>query len=509
MNQPASRMLEVANPDPEALVAWYEKRKVEVAEDGTFVPPVIKATPASFEILLSNMRANLVVPEADMLEPEVLDDRIFVMVCGGPSLMYHLDDVRERTLQPEKYRVVCSNMTAGYLLQNGIVPHVHFIMDPQSRKRHDVRPGKTNPLIEYWISATCDPAVVQVLVAQGIRPKLFLAQFDREGSDVKTAQEVLTTDRKLMCVQGGTMAGMRALNLADVLGHRQMEYFGFDGSVIATEEGARCYAYDKYRMETVLTIHCDKCEAKYDSTSVMQAQVNELLDWRRKIPYIDIRMHGNGLIQHYMGHIQEIEEKARSKRATYRYTEEYKSMQLGMHERYNESYGVTGPRFAHSVFSLASQVARSQGECNILDYGSSWGSLERSIRDHYLLPECIKFINYDPFVLGKDQAPVGKFHIVVCNDVLEHVEPECTYAVLDHLQELTGRIIFLSIGITPALKTLPDGRNAHINLRDAEWWLGRVKQRFIVSEAKLSIDSLVIVGQDIELVRRVLKEKQK
>jgi hypothetical protein len=68
--------------------------------------------------------------------------------------------------------------------------------------------------------------------------------------------------------------------------------------------------------------------------------------------------------------------------------------------------------------------------------------------------------------------------LVCCIDVLEHIEPECLEDVLDHLEELTQRVAFISINTAAAGKTLPDGRNAHLIQRPMEWWFPKIVERF-------------------------------
>jgi hypothetical protein len=63
-------------------------------------------------------------------------------------------------------------------------------------------------------------------------------------------------------------------------------------------------------------------------------------------------------------------------------------------------------------------------------------------------------------------------------DVLEHIEPDCLENVLDHLAKLTECVAFITVHTGPAGKTLPDGRNAHINQQPMSYWLSKLWQRF-------------------------------
>jgi hypothetical protein len=81
--------------------------------------------------------------------------------------------------------------------------------------------------------------------------------------------------------------------------------------------------------------------------------------------------------------------------------------------------------------------------------------------------------NYDPGIPA-DSALPAPADLVVCTDVLEHIEPEHLDAVLAHIFRLAQRAVFLQIALFPAKKTLPDGRNAHLIVQPANWWLDKI-----------------------------------
>jgi hypothetical protein len=44
----------------------------------------------------------------------------------------------------------------------------------------------------------------------------------------------------------------------------------------------------------------------------------------------------------------------------------------------------------------------------------------------------------------------------------------------------------MSVHMGPALKTLPDGRNAHLIQEPVEWWLPKIMQRFDLHTFQMS-----------------------
>lgn len=72
--------------------------------------------------------------------------------------------------------------------------------------------------------------------------------------------------------------------------------------------------------------------------------------------------------------------------------------------------------------------------------------------------------------------------MVVCIDVLEHIEPECLDDVLDHIRMLTRKMAFLTVATTAARKEYADGRNTHLIQKPYEWWLPKIWSRFRVHQ---------------------------
>jgi hypothetical protein len=138
-------------------------------------------------------------------------------------------------------------------------------------------------------------------------------------------------------------------------------------------------------------------------------------------------------------------------------SKEYREMNRQLHAEH-PTYGISAGHFRDFVYGLW----KVEGYKTILDWGCGKGVLKQ------LLPD-LPIAEYDPAIDGKDAIPQPA-ELVVCFDVLEHVEPEYLNAVLRHLQGLTGQKLAFNIATRPANKTLPDGRNAHLSLHDEAWW---------------------------------------
>ena len=106
---------------------------------------------------------------------------------------------------------------------------------------------------------------------------------------------------------------------------------------------------------------------------------------------------------------------------------------------------------------------------DVLDYGCGRRTLEKQLG--------FAIRNYDPCIPGLDE-PAPPADVVVCTDVLEHIEPELLDNVLDDLQRVTIGVGVFTVHTGAAGKVLLDGRNAHLIQQPPSWWLPKFMERF-------------------------------
>lgn len=144
----------------------------------------------------------------------------------------------------------------------------------------------------------------------------------------------------------------------------------------------------------------------------------------------------------------------------------YATLQRQLHQD-PRGYGQKGRKWAPAVVWLVAQY----GATSILDYGCGQGSLKRALQP--CVPSGVRIDEYDPAIPGKERLP-SFADLVVCTDVLEHIEPDRLDDVLEHLRLLARKALLLVINLRPASKVLADGRNAHLIIESASWWRARV-----------------------------------
>lgn len=144
----------------------------------------------------------------------------------------------------------------------------------------------------------------------------------------------------------------------------------------------------------------------------------------------------------------------------------YAELQRDLHARYDYGKGVDAEE-------CAALVRRVLAAGSVLDYGCGQGHLGRLLRPEYDVRD------YDPCIAGLDAEPTSA-DVVVCADVLEHIEPELLGNVLQHIRKLARLHVVMVIATGPSGKKMADGRGAHVIVESASWWAAQLGEAFII-----------------------------
>ena len=149
-------------------------------------------------------------------------------------------------------------------------------------------------------------------------------------------------------------------------------------------------------------------------------------------------------------------------------TKQYRQMLEAMHRDPALKWGNDGKHHITAVVNLAQRVQAK----TLLDFGCGRSTLSKTIK-FYGYP--LRCTDYDPGRPKKANLPKELFDIVTCTDVLEHVEPEHLDNVLNAIALRTDKAAYFVIDTVEAKTVLPDGRNAHLIVKPAEWWLKKLR----------------------------------
>ena len=117
---------------------------------------------------------------------------------------------------------------------------------------------------------------------------------------------------------------------------------------------------------------------------------------------------------------------------------------------------------------------------SILDYGSGKSDFLKTMdRDH---PDHGFQINqYEPARPELAGDPVAS-DMVICVDVLEHIEPDKLDNVLDHIALKTNKIFYFKVCLLPSFNSFEDGTNLHLIVEPKEFWLDKLSKHYTIED---------------------------
>lgn len=385
------------------------------------------------------------------------------VVCFGPSLADTWERAREFP-----YIITCSG-AHRFLVERGVIPTWHVEVDPRAHKVALI--GPPQPSVEYLIASTCHPAVFDHL--DGFNVKLWHV-FDNAEDGLRTlppGEWALT---------GGCSVGLRTITIARFFGFTDQHIFGMDGSEGATGKHAAAHP-NQSKGHAVTTYQ----GVDYRTTSGYLEAAQQTFHELDQMPDVKATFYGDGLVQamakNYVPHPVGKGKAIIGFNKPELISAQYRALNAQLHHD-NLAYGVGGGKHAPVVI----QIAEKMPTRSILDYGCGKGYLAKAIP--------FPIWEYDPAIPGKDASP-RPADLVVCTDVLEHIEPELIGFVLGDMQRCVRKVGYFVIHTGPSSKQLSDGRNAHLIQRPVAWWTDLLGKFFTIGQTWPRLPLLHVVVQ--------------
>jgi 2-polyprenyl-3-methyl-5-hydroxy-6-metoxy-1,4-benzoquinol methylase len=212
---------------------------------------------------------------------------------------------------------------------------------------------------------------------------------------------------------------------------------------------------------------------KYLTTASMLHVAKETLNEMNQMYDCTFTFYGDGLVQDMVKDY--VPNKKRGSVLAFNSPEtiskEYVELNRKLHQD-NPTYGMGGSKYADTVIKLTESLINENNKfVKVLDYGCGKGMLAKS------LPFSIE--QYDPAIPEYSTVPAPA-DIVICTDVLEHIEQDKLVFVLDDLKRVTKQIGYFVISTRKAVKTYANGKNAHLIVEGKDWWDKKLKKFFNV-----------------------------
>lgn len=379
------------------------------------------------------------------------------IVCFGPSLNQTWEKVKDF-----KFVMSCSG-SHKYLKERGIIPDFHVEVDPRAHKVELIGADISHKT-EFLMASCCHPKVFDHLVAHNAKITLWHTYSGEPASTMP-----LVYPKGEWISTGGANVGLRALVLARILGFTELHIFGMDGSFDKDSELKHAAFHPNIVKKYVLAEYERK---QYATTPAFLECARGTFHELRQLSDVNVTFYGEGLIQEMAKKkLPEMKKKDKADIAFFiapTISAEYVKQNKLLHES-TPSYGVSALQYLDTIKKLY-EVTDSK---SLLDYGCGKGLLAKNLD--------FPIWEYDPAIENKNSVP-RPVDLLVCIDVLEHIEPEYLDSVLVDIARCIKKVGYLVISTQKAAKTLPDGRNTHLIQEGKEWWFKKLSEYLIVPE---------------------------
>jgi hypothetical protein len=157
--------------------------------------------------------------------------------------------------------------------------------------------------------------------------------------------------------------------------------------------------------------------------------------------------------------------------------EKYKKLHLEGTSKLPPNETFAGYSLEKWIYEIKNIIAQNKYK-SLLDYGCGKALLYHNnlsienkrfnnICDFWQIQD---YALYDPAVEKYSKHPEEKKDIVICTDVIEHLNPQDTKLVLEDIFNHAEKHVFISIDINPASKFFENGENIHTCLKSKEEW---------------------------------------
>ena len=130
------------------------------------------------------------------------------------------------------------------------------------------------------------------------------------------------------------------------------------------------------------------------------------------------------------------------------------------------------------------KIIKSNDCKTLLDYGCGKGYAYNDKYKELGLADKVQnlwnidsFSLYDPAYPSHNKIPTGKYDIVLCTDVMEHIPEQDIDWVIQKIFNYANKAVFFSICTMEAIKTFQEGKfkgkNVHVTVQEKEWWLNK------------------------------------
>jgi len=237
------------------------------------------------ETILDHIRENSTDTGYQEIVPHQIQETEVMMICGGPSLSDHTDEIIK--LRAQGMPMITCNGTYGWAIKNGMTPSMQLIIDAREFNKRFVQPVVKD--CKYMLASQCHPEVFKGLPLD----RTYLWHCTSGEKVVELLDSIF--ENWFPC-PGGSTVTLRGLCLIRCLGFHKIHMYGFDSCYREKSHHAYSQPENDYKVKAFpvsvggRVFWCD---------AWMFCQAQEFMQMTKMFgDEIDLNVTGDGLIAH-------------------------------------------------------------------------------------------------------------------------------------------------------------------------------------------------------------------
>lgn len=242
----------------------------EVAELAINVEAI--GTPEGIE---SNVKYSLSLGLREFTMAPCINGGKFILCASGPSIKDYVEEIRQD--QKDGFPICAIKGAYDFLRERDITPNIYLSVEPRYRPIKDPSDKTT-----YFMASRCHPQDFDEMIEKKLTVVLWHSWTNQEEAFYKGT----------LGVGGGSTSGLRALNIAYLLGFKKIKMYGMDSCNI---EGVKRVGQGKLA-RIVKTIGVQVGERVFNCNMAMAAQAQDFQMLWDIMPDIRLEVMGDGLL---------------------------------------------------------------------------------------------------------------------------------------------------------------------------------------------------------------------
>lgn len=260
-------------------------------KDGIVCPKFGNNANVTEDVMLRNVKEN-VKRDLPWFQSIEAHNGTMVIVGGAPSLNENYLNLRQR--QKRGQTIVSLNGTLDRLMERGIKPDFHVMMDARPENVEFVKSGHD---VGYLVNAVCDKSIFEALEGKDVT--VWHSFIANEDEHVKILNEY--PDKPWGIIGTGNTVGLTAIVLGYFMGFRKFHLYGMDSSY--EEDKHHAYEQKLNDGEAVFSVWANGKEYKCARWMMKQAENFQQIYKTMIGQGCSITAHGSGLLPDICRHM--------------------------------------------------------------------------------------------------------------------------------------------------------------------------------------------------------------